>query len=432
MDGSANTAARFEPGALRGPVLLPGDKSITHRALIFGALCAGGVRVERPNRGADVLATRDALAALGATTVDDGEAIIVTGGALHDPAAPLDARNSGTTARLLMGMCAGQGLAAHFDGDVSLRRRPMDRVARPLRALGAEVVTRDATLPAFVRGGAPPASVTIDLEIPSAQVKSAILLAALRATGTVCVRGDAESRDHTERMLRHFGRDVVWDGSEVTLRPGALRAAGVRVPADLSAAAFFLTAAAVVPGGDVIVPGVGVNPTRTGVLDALRAMGADLTLSREHDRDGEPVADVRVRYAPLRAIEIRGMLVVRAIDELPVLAVAAAFAHGVTRIRDAAELRAKESDRIAVVAAMLRAFGVDAQELPDGIDVRGGVPRAPAEAVATHGDHRIAMAAAVLAAATGAVTVDDARCTEISFPGFAAAWRSAQRNAIAS
>jgi 3-phosphoshikimate 1-carboxyvinyltransferase len=416
----------FEAGALRGEVRVSGDKSISHRALIFGAFASGRSLIEGANRGADVLATRDAILALGARVDDRDSEIVVDGGALHNPAETIDARNSGTTARLLLGACAGHGIDARFDGDASLRRRPMERVARYLRAMGAGVETSDGTLPATVRGVATPPGRDFALDIPSAQLKSAILLAHLGATGTVRISGDRFSRDHTERMLRHFGRSITFDGRTIELEPGRLEARRVRIPADLSGAAFFLVAAAITPGSDITVRDAGVNPTRAGLLDALRAMGADLDIVRERDLDGEPVADIRVRYRPLRATTISGELVVRAIDEIPVLAVAAAHAAGTTSVRDAGELRAKESDRLAAVGDILRRCGVKVVDRPDGFDVTGGGAHPPAQTLATEGDHRLAMSIAALAAPTGAHAVDDADCIAISFPEFVDRWSMAQ------
>ena len=421
--------ARFAPGPLGGSVDVPGDKSISHRALMLGGVCGGPVAITGPNRGADVLASRDAMRALGVHVADDGADFVVRGGQLRDPAGPIDARNSGTTARLLMGLCAGHGIVARFDGDASLRRRPMERVARPLRALGAAVETTDGRLPAVVRGIDAPVGGSYALELPSAQLKSAILFACLRASGDVRITGDAHSRDHTERMLRHFGREVVSDGREVLMRPGHMTGADVAVPGDLSAAAFFLGGAAVTPGSDVVVRGVGINPTRTGILDALRSMGADVTLEHERLQSGEPTADIRVRHAPLHAIDLGGDLVIRAIDEIPVLAAIAAFAAGTTRIRDAADLRTKESDRLSAIAALLRACGVDARETRDGLEITGGRPQPARTPIATHDDHRIAMSAAVVAAGAGPLEIDDADCAAVSFPGFAAVWQSAQASA---
>ncbi|MDQ2858829.1 MAG: 3-phosphoshikimate 1-carboxyvinyltransferase [Candidatus Eremiobacteraeota bacterium] len=416
----------FERGPLRGRIRVAGDKSISHRALMFGAAAAGTSTIAAPNRGADVLATRDAMAALGARVEDSGETISITGGALHDPARTIDARNSGTTARLLMGLCAGRGLRARFDGDASLRRRPMERVARPLRALGASVETSDGRLPALVEGILAPPGGDFSLELASAQVKSAILLANLDARSLVRVRGDNFSRDHTERLLRRFGRTIRFDGRTIELEPGTLVAQHVRIPGDLSAAAFFLVGAALTPGSDLVLSEVGVNPTRSGILDALRAMGADIETSHERDLDGEPVADLRVRYRPLRATTLDGARVVRAIDEITILAVAAAHASGTTRIRDAADLRGKESDRLSAIGETLRACGLNVIEYADGLDITGGGAHPPERILRTFEDHRIAMAIAALAAPTGKHGIDDAACIAVSFPDFTALWRAAQ------
>ncbi len=416
----------FERGALRGDVRVPGDKSISHRALMLAAATPGRSTVHGLNRGADVLATRDAVAALGAGVKERDDAMIVDGGPLHSPSDTLDGRNAATTVRLLMGLCAGRGLSARFDGDASLRRRSMERVARPLRTLGARVTTNAGRLPASVYGITAPRGGDFALEVPSAQVKSAILLAALDATEPVRITGDRSTRDHTERLLRRFGRSVYSDGVTVELIPGTLVAADIHVPGDLSSAAFFIAGAALVPGSRLVVRDVGINPTRTGVIDALRAMGADITEANRRDLCGEPIADVHVTYRRLHATTLDGELVVRAIDEMAVLAIAAAHAEGTTRIRDAAELRGKESDRLSVVARTLSACGVAVEEVPDGLDITGGTAREPSETLATYGDHRIAMAIAALAAPTGPHVIDDAACIDVSFPGFAALWRGVQ------
>ncbi len=418
----------FERGPLRGDVRVAGDKSISHRALIVAAAARGTSRISALNRGADVLATLAAVGALGASVDNRGDAVLVSGGTLHDPRETIDARNSGTTTRLLLGLCAGHGLNARFDGDASLRRRPMERVARPLRELGAEIETTDGRLPATVRGIVAPAGGTYALEIASAQVKSAILLANLDARGTVRVTGDRFSRDHTERMLRRFGRTIRFDGTTVEMEPGRLAAQDVRVPADLSGAAFFLAGAAMTPGSDIVVREVGVNGTRTGFVDALRAMGADVEMGGERDLDGEPVADVRARYRPLHGTTLDGELVVRSIDEITLLACVAAHATGTTFIRDAADLRGKESDRLATIAETLRACGVAVEERPDGLDVTGGGARAPERTLATHDDHRIAMAIAALAAPVGPHRIDDEACIAVSFPDFVPLWHAAQRS----
>ena len=416
----------FQAGALRGDVRVAGDKSISHRALMIAAATAGRSTIAAPNRGEDVLATRDAVIALGATVDDRGDAIAVTGGSLRDPAATIDARNSGTTTRLLMGLCAGHGLHARFDGDASLRRRPMERVARPLRALGADVTTNGGRLPATVRGILSPPGGEFALEIASAQVKSAILFANLAARNRVRITGDRHSRDHTERLLRRFGRAIAFDGRTIELEPGSLAPADVRVPADLSGAAFFIAGAAITPGSDLRLTEVGVNSTRTGILDALRAMGADLDVENARELDGEPVADIRVRYRPLEATQLGGELVVRAIDEIPILAVVAAHARGKTSIRDAADLRGKESDRLTTITETLRACGVGVEEFPDGLDITGGGARPPGRTLRTYEDHRIAMAIAALAAPTGPHPIDDEHCIAVSFPDFTPLWATAQ------
>jgi len=417
----------FERGPLHGDVRVAGDKSISHRALMLAALANGTSRISEPNRGEDVLATRDAIVALGARVEDDGSTFVVHGGTLRNPTTTIDARNSGTTTRLLMGLCAGHDIVARFDGDASLRRRPMERVARPLRALGADVQTTSGRLPATVRGIASPAGGDYSLEIASAQVKSAILLANLDARATVRITGDLNSRDHSERMLRRFGRTIRFDGHTIELEPGELVAQDVRVPADLSGAAFFLAGAAITPGSDVTLREVGINPTRTGILDALQAMGADIDVGPQRDLDGEPVADVRVRYRHLNAVSLDGELVVRAIDEITILAVIAAHAHGTTSIRGAADLRGKESDRLTTITETLRACGVHVTEHHDGLDIQGGTARAPERELRTHDDHRIAMAIAALAAPTGPHRIDDAACIAVSFPEFVPLWRAAQR-----
>ena len=418
----------FERGALCGEVRVAGDKSISHRALMLAAAAPGRSVVRALNRGEDVLATRDAIVALGAHVDDRGDELVITGGALHDPAATIDARNSGTTTRLLMGLCAGRGLTARFDGDASLRRRPMERVARPLRALGADVRTNAGRLPVTVRGTTDPPGGEFALEIASAQVKSAILFANLDARQLVRVSGDRDSRDHTERLLRRYGRAIRFDGRTIELEPGRLVPADVRVPADLSGAAFFLAGAAIVPGSDLVLREVGINVTRTGVIDALRAMGADITLERERDLDGEPVADLHVRPSALHATTLDGDLIVRAIDEITILAVVAAHARGVTRIRDAGDLRGKESDRLTTIAETLRACGVAVAEFPDGLDITGGGARPPERVLRTYDDHRIAMAIATLAAPTGPHPIDDAACIAVSFPEFVPLWQKAQAN----
>ena len=416
----------FEPGALRGRITVAGDKSISHRALMIAALARGRSEIRNLNRGADVAATRDAIVALGASVHEQDGVVYVGGGNLRSPEETIDARNSGTTARLLMGLVAGSGLRARFDGDASLRRRPMERIAAPLRAMGAQVITIDGRLPAIVEGVTRPGGGTFNLPLPSAQVKSAILLAHVQATSAVRITGDLYSRDHTERMLRLFGGKIEWNGREVTYHPSPLQAAALRVPSDLSAAAFFLVGAAITPGSDLVIERVGYNPSRTGIIDVLQSMGADLTVEHTQEVDGEPVADLHIRGSKLHGVTIEGDLVVRAIDEVPAIAVAAACAEGTTVIRGAGDLRAKESDRLKTVAELLTLCGVSVEELPDGLRIEGGGARPAGQVLLTHDDHRIAMVAATLASVAGPLEIDNARVADVSFPGFAALWKSTQ------
>ena len=409
------------PGrALRGEVRVPGDKSISHRAVLVGAVAHGATPVEGFLRAEDCLATVRCVRALGIEVDDDGERLVVHGGTLREPAGVLDAGNSGTTIRLLTGILAGQPFRTTITGDASIRRRPMDRVAEPLRRMGARITGRDGgrLAPLTVEGGGLRA-VAYATPVASAQVKSAILLAALFADGETAVTEPSLSRDHTERMLNGFGVPVERDGLTVRLRgPARPQAAPVRVPGDISSAAFFLAAAAIVPGSALTVRGVGLNPTRTGILDVLRAMGAAVEIANARDEAGEPAGDVTVRAAPLHGTVIGGGLIPRLIDELPVLAVAASVADGETVIRDAAELRVKESDRIAALARELGAIGARIEAQPDGLAIRG-VSRLRGGHAASGGDHRVAMALAVAGLrAEAPVTVDDTDCIHTSFPGF--------------
>jgi 3-phosphoshikimate 1-carboxyvinyltransferase len=418
----------------QGTLSVPGDKSISHRALIIGALAEGETRVRNWLAAGDCWSTRRCLGALGVTVTEAADGQLVVHGAgpagLRPPAGVLDCGNSGTTMRLLLGVLAGRPFAATLDGDASLRRRPMRRVAEPLRRMGAEVEGREGgnLAPLTVRGGRL-RGIVWSPEVASAQVKSAILLAGLQADGETVVVEPAPTRDHTERMLRGFGAAVEVDGRRVRLAGGQrLRGRDLVVPGDISAAAFFFVAAAILPGSRVTVPGLGVNPGRTGVLEALAAMGATVTLQGEHEVAGEPVADVTVAAPPdgLRGVELGGALIPRLVDEVPVLAVAAACARGETVVRDAAELRAKESDRLAVMARQLGRMGADVEELPDGLRIRGG--RLVGAEVDSAGDHRVAMALAVAAlAARGETVIAGAESVAISFPEFPrllAAWQA--------
>jgi len=413
-------------GALRvgGTVRVPGDKSISHRALILAALARGGrSRVTGVLDSADVRSTAAALRAMGAEVPELAPDITVAGrGTLAAPAADLDCGNSGTTTRLLAGVVAAHPFEARFVGDASLSRRPMRRVARPLEAMGARVTfdAEDGRLPMRVAGGAL-RDTEWTSETASAQVKSAVLLAGVLAGVEVTVREPHKSRDHTERMLAARGVDVYVHDTAVHV-PGAqaLAPLDVLVPGDPSSAAFFVGLAALASAGLVVLPDVGLNETRTGAFFALARMGAELTVDDERREGGEDVGTVVAGPADgLRGTVIEPAEVPSMVDELPLVACVAALADGDTVVRGAAELRVKESDRIAAVVAGLRAVGADADELPDGFVVHGRGPRPLAGQVVTHGDHRLAMAFGVLGAVPGnQITVDDPDCVAGSYPGF--------------
>ncbi|MGS1017376.1 3-phosphoshikimate 1-carboxyvinyltransferase [Allosphingosinicella humi] len=406
---------------LKGIINVPGDKSMSHRALILGGLAAGETRIEGLLEGDDVLRTADAVRALGADVERLGPGHWrVVGAPWRAPDAPIDCGNSGTGARLLMGAVAGLPVEATFIGDVSLHSRPMNRVLDPLREMGAAVESQDGRMPVTVRGGGLTGISFRNLKA-SAQVKSAIILAGLHADGAVEVIEPARSRDHTENMLRAFGADVEQDG--YTIRLGARRAltaTDVAIPGDPSSAAFPLVAALVTPRSDVTVEGVMVNPLRAGLFTTLREMGANLEIRNERIAGGEPVADIRARFGPLRGVEVPAERAPSMIDEYPILAVAAAFAEGRTVMHGLAELRVKESDRLAAILAGHKACGVEARDEGDTLIVEGkGAPPRGGGDVAAHHDHRIAMSFLVLGlAACEPVAVDSAAMIATSFPGF--------------
>lgn len=417
-----------QPGApLRGRVRVPGDKSVSHRAVMLGALAEGTTEVHGFLEGEDTRATARAFAQMGVRieAPSDGHRVIHGVGlhGLRAPTAPIDCGNAGTGMRLLAGVLAGQSFDAVLVGDDSLSRRPMGRVTRPLGAMGARIDSAGGLPPLHVHGAHALRGIDVALEVASAQVKSALLLAGLYAQGATIVREPHPTRDYTERMLAAFGWPIEFAPGFARVEGGhALRAARIDVPSDFSSAAFALVAATLVPGSDITLEAVGINPRRTGLLDALRAMGADITLERESTQGGEPVADLRVRQAPLRGIEVDTAWVPDMIDEFPVLFAAAACAQGATVVRGAAELRVKESDRIATMAAGLRALGIAVDETPDGAVIHGGNPRGGV--VDSHGDHRIAMALAVAAQrADAAVRIEDVANVATSYPGFLASMR---------
>lgn len=410
-----------------GALSVPGDKSISHRAALLGAVATGVTEVNGFLEAADCLGTLRAVTALGAevTRKAPGHYLIRGAGqdSLVEPETVIDCGNSGTTARLLLGILAGQPFTAVLTGDESLRRRPMDRVVEPLGRMGARVLGRSGgrRLPLAIAGARPLTPIRYASPVASAQVKAAILLAGLWAGGPVTVVEPAASRDHTERLLATFGADVAVEGQAVTVRPGRpLTGRLVQVPGDISSAAFFLVAGALGGEGAVTIRGVGINPTRTGVLDVLRAMGAEIAVAAGGG-DGEPIADLAIRPSRLRGTEVGGTLVPRAIDELPVLAVAAACADGVTEVRDAAELRVKESDRIRALATELAKLGVEIEERPDGFRIRGQGGTRPFRSarVSSWGDHRLAMALVVAGLSGDGVTiVEGVDCIATSYPEF--------------
>ena len=420
-------------GPLKGSCVVPGDKSISHRVLMLGALAVGETRIQGLLESADVAATAAALRALGATIerADDGSWSVhgVGVGGLAEPDGALDLGNSGTAVRLLAGLCASHGFTTFMTGDRSLRRRPMGRVIEPLTRMGARFECRSGgRLPLAVIGADQPMPIEYRLPVPSAQVKSAILLAGLNAPGETRVIESAPSRDHSERMLRRFGARVGVEpdpggGSAITVGGyPELEPCALAVPGDPSAAAFPLAAALIVPGSDLVIRNVGINPGRIGLLETLRDMGAAIEMGSAREQGGEPVADIAVRAGPLRGVEVPADRAPRMIDEYPILSVVAACAEGTTRLNGLAELRVKESDRLGATAAGLRAAGVTVTEREDGLDiVGGGGPPPGGGQVATELDHRIAMAFLVLGMASEApMTVDDGTMIGTSYPGFVA------------
>jgi 3-phosphoshikimate 1-carboxyvinyltransferase len=407
-------------GPLRGAIAVPGDKSVSHRSLLFGALSTGETRVRGLLDAEDVHSTRQAVEALGATVRTEGsEVVVVPPDELREPSDVIDCGNSGTSLRLLTGVLSGVPGLSVLTGDASLRRRPVRRVIEPLRRMGANLSARDGDRvpPVVVRGG-PLRGATHVLEVASAQVKSAILLAGLFAEGETRVTEPERSRDHTERMLAGMGVPVKVDGLTVSVGPARPKGGRVDVPGDISSGAFFLCAAAALPGSEVTVRGLGTNPTRTGLLDVLQAMGADLVVANERVVAGEPRADVTVRARELRGAEIRGALIPRLIDELPVVMVMATQARGRTVIRDAKELRVKESDRLAAMGETLAAAGAKLELFEDGCAIEGPT-RLRGTTVKTRLDHRIAMSMAVAQLFAGEeVLLDDVGCVATSFPSF--------------
>ncbi|MDP8242807.1 MAG: 3-phosphoshikimate 1-carboxyvinyltransferase [Candidatus Hinthialibacter antarcticus] len=410
-------------GALNGVIRVPGDKSISHRAVMLGGLAHGKTTIHGFLESEDCIATLKAFERMGVLAARDGGDFLIQGAGaagLQEPDNVLDMGNSGTGSRLLLGVLAGQPFTAVLTGDSSLRSRPMARVTNPLSEMGACFMGRKngTLLPLTVQGGKLK-GIQYKSPVASAQIKSAILLAGLFAEGETAVHEPGPSRDHTERMLQSFGVEVKCEPGLVALQGNQiLKGHTIDVPGDISSAAFFMVAAAILPDSDLLIEGVGVNPTRTGILEVLQEMGADISIQNERMMGAEPVADIRVRHSELRGVRVSGETVVRMIDEFPIFAVAAAYATSESVVEGAEELRVKESDRITAVVNQLKRMGADLQETPDGFTVKGGGGLRGAE-VMSLGDHRIAMSAVVAAlAAQGETKIQGTAPVATSFPNF--------------
>ncbi|WP_319557554.1 3-phosphoshikimate 1-carboxyvinyltransferase [Thiomicrorhabdus sp.] len=418
-------------GTVKGRIRVPGDKSISHRSIMLGSIAEGVTTVTGFLEGEDALATLQAFRDMGVEIEGpvNGEVTIHGVGlnGLKQPAKPLDMGNSGTSTRLLAGIVAGQDFDVTLIGDASLSKRPMKRVVDPLTEMGAVIATNEGgTLPMTIRGtGQKLKAIDYRLPMASAQVKSCVLLAGLYADGKTCALEPAPTRDHTERMLNGFGYPVSSEKLDAQQTKacleggGSLKACHIDVPSDISSAAFFMVAAAISEGSDLVIEHVGMNPTRTGVIDILKLMGADIQLENFHEVGGEPVADVHIKYAPLSGIKIPEELVALAIDEFPVLFVAASAAQGTTVLTGAEELRVKESDRIQVMADALQAVGIDAQPTPDGMIINGAEQSAQKGEIQSHHDHRISMAMTVAGLrAKAPIVIEDCANVNTSFPIF--------------
>ncbi len=411
-------------GKLSGDIRVPGDKSVSHRSIMFGSIANGTSHISGFLQGEDSLNTLRAFQSMGVHIEgpDNGRVVIHGVGmrGLKKPAQALDLGNSGTSMRLLAGLLSGQAFDVELAGDVSLSKRPMERVTKPLASMGAQVSTAEGGRPPLkISGGSDLHGIEYDLPMASAQVKSCVLLAGLYAAGRTCVTEPAPTRDHTERMLNAFGCRVEKSAATACIQgPATLQACDIDVPADISSAAFFMVGASIAPGSEIMLQHVGINPTRTGVIDILQLMGADIELINQSEVGGEPVADIKVRSAQLKGIHIPEELVPLAIDEFPVIFVAAACAQGETVVTGAEELRVKESDRIQVMADGLQALGVNARATADGMVIQGGA--VSGGSVHSHDDHRIAMAFSMAALrASGTITIDDCENVNTSFPDFA-------------
>lgn len=412
--------------ALRGEITLPGDKSISHRAVILNGLAEGKAKLDNFSPGADCWATVACMKAMGVEIEPRGtEGTLEISGVgkrgLEEPNKVLDARNSGTTMRLLTGLLAAQPFLSILTGDESLRTRPMGRIIQPLRMMGAEIYDKEnKSLAPLIINGKQLHGITYLLPIASAQVKSALILAALFAEGLTCLTEPSQSRDHTERLLKNMGGKIEVNNLNITITPQSspLSALDIHIPGDISSAAYWLVAGAIHPDAKIKLLNIGVNPTRTGIIDVLLKMGASLKIKNERQEGGEPVADLSIETGKLRGIQISGQTIPRVIDEIPIIAVAASVAEGGTVIRDAAELRVKETDRIATTVRELSKLGATIEELPDGMVIEGGKQLRGAECDSL-GDHRLAMTLGIAAlVAQGETTINNAEVVDISYPAF--------------
>jgi len=422
---SANNELIIEPKkSLNGTVQVPGDKSISHRAIMLGSLADGITRVKGFLMGDDCLSTVKCFREMGVTVEVNQDVVVVHGKGLHglnEPEDVLDVGNSGTTIRLMTGILAGQNFTSVVTGDSSIRKRPMGRVTKPLKEMGATILGRqNGELAPLTISSGNLKPVSYKTPVASAQIKSSILLAGLFANGWTEVIEPEKSRDHSERMLKYFGAEIEEDDLAVRIKGQPnLIAKEVQVPGDISSAAFLLVAGAIVPDSKIVVKNVGINPTRTGIIDVLEEMGAKITILENAANTGESLGDLIVESSSLKGIKFGGQLIPRLVDEIPVIAVAAACAEGVTEIRDAAELKVKESNRIEAICQGLQKMGVDIEELPDGLRIKGGKPIKGGVTLDSQGDHRIAMALAVAGLiADKGIIIKNAEAIDVSFPGF--------------
>ncbi|SVA71841.1 uncharacterized protein METZ01_LOCUS124695 [marine metagenome] len=409
--------------SLSGVITIPGDKSISHRAIMMGSIANGVTKVSGFLEGNDSLATLKSFQKMGVDIEQSGSKLTIKGLGMHGlkaPTKPLDLGNSGTSIRLMSGLLSAQSFDSELCGDESLSKRPMDRIIDPLRQMGAKISGVNSKPPLYISGNQPLKAITYELPIASAQIKSCLLLAGLYAEGETCIVENVTTRDHTERMLRGFGYQVTCSDNCITLDGGGeLEACDIDIPSDISSAAFFMVAASIAKNADLTLKAININPTRTGIIEILKLMGADITISNETEMAGEKTADIQVRSADLKGIEIPNELVPLAIDEFPVLFIAASCAEGETLLTGAKELRVKESDRIQVMADGLKVLGIKTEVLDDGIRIQGGQFSKPSAPIKSHHDHRVSMSFAVASAACNFdIKIEGVDNVKTSFPNF--------------